>query len=155
MFLVYLEFLFGFKGQIIVNSVLTGVNVSVALRGWCFDILVSHKIAKHFLPKIITSLRNEGVEVRGCPQTKAVVHDVVEATEEDWYTEYLDLIIGIKIVNDIAEAINHINKYGTKHSDAILTANFNKALQFIREVDSAAVYWNASTRFTDGNQYGL
>jgi glutamate-5-semialdehyde dehydrogenase len=134
------------------------INAKCQRPGTCNStdkLLVSYKIAKHFLPKIITSLRNEGVEVRGCSQTKAIVHDVIKATEEDWYTEYLDLIIGIKIVKDIAEAINHINKYGTNHSDAILTANFNKALQFIREVDSAAVYWNASTRFTDGNQYGL
>jgi len=67
----------------------------------------------------------------------------------------LDLIIGVKIVSGLDEAIAHINKYGTKHSDAILTSDFNKALRFIRDVDSAAVYWNASTRFTDGNQYGL
>ena len=77
------------------------------------------------------------------------------ATEEDWYTEFLDLIIGIKIVENTQEAIDHINKYGTNHSESILTANFDKALKFIREVDSAAVYWNASTRFTDGNQFGM
>jgi glutamate-5-semialdehyde dehydrogenase len=95
------------------------------------------------------------VEVRGCSKTREIVHDVKIATEEDWYTEYLDLIIGIKVLEDLTEAINHINKYGSNHSDAILTVNFNKALRFIKEVDSAAVYWNASTRFTDGNQYGL
>jgi glutamate-5-semialdehyde dehydrogenase len=134
------------------------INAKCQRPGTCNStdkLLVSRNIAGHFLPKIIASLRNEGVEVRGCSHTRAVVSDVKLATEEDWYTEYLDLIIGIKIVEDIAEAIVHINKYGSKHSDAILTANFNKALQFIREVDSAAVYWNASTRFTDGNQYGL
>jgi glutamate-5-semialdehyde dehydrogenase len=134
------------------------INAKCQRPGTCNStdkLLVSRNIAEHFLPKIITRLRSEGVEIRGCSQTRAVVPDVKRATEEDWYTEYLDLIIGIKIVEDITEAIAHINTYGTKHSDAILTANFNKALQFIREVDSAAVYWNASTRFTDGNQYGL
>ena len=100
-------------------------------------------------------MREHGVEVRGCEETRKVVPDVKPATEDDWYTEYLDLIIGVKVVNDIDEAINHINKYGTKHSEAILTSDFNKALKFIRGVDAAAIYWNASTRFTDGNQYGL
>ena len=77
------------------------------------------------------------------------------ATEQDWYTEYLDLIIGVKIVKNVDEAISHINKYSSKHSEAILTASFDKALKFIKQIDSAAVYWNASTRFTDGNQFGL
>ena len=77
------------------------------------------------------------------------------ATEEDWSTEYLDLIIGVKVVKNLTEAIMHINKYSTKHSESILTANFDKAMKFIKEIDSAAVYWNASTRFTDGNQFGL
>jgi glutamate-5-semialdehyde dehydrogenase len=77
------------------------------------------------------------------------------AVEEDWGTEYLDLIIAIKIVESLDEAIIHINKYGTKHSESILTGDFDKALTFIREVDAAAIYWNASTRFTDGNQFGL
>ncbi|MDH2901902.1 MAG: gamma-glutamyl-phosphate reductase, partial [archaeon] len=74
---------------------------------------------------------------------------------EDWYTEYLDLIMGVKIVKDLDDAIAHISKYGTKHSESIITTDFEKARRFIREVDSAAVYWNASTRFTDGNQFGL
>ena len=77
------------------------------------------------------------------------------ATKEDWNTEYLDLIIGIKVVNNLEEAIAHINKYGTHHSESILTKNFGKALKFTKEVDSAAVYWNASTRFTDGNNFGF
>jgi glutamate-5-semialdehyde dehydrogenase len=118
-------------------------------------LLVHKNIAESFLPTIVKSLRDHGVEVRGCEETGRIIKDVVPATEEDWYTEYLDLIIGIKVINGIDEAIAHINKYGTKHSEAILTSDFNKALTFIKCVDSAAVYWNASTRFTDGNQYGL
>lgn len=134
------------------------INAKCQRPGTCNaaeKLLINRKVAEKFLPPIIESLRGHGVEVRGCEETRKIVPNVIPATEEDWYTEYLDLIIGIKVVNNIEEAINHINKYGTKHSDAIITADFNKALKFIREVDSAAVYWNASTRFTDGNQYGL
>ena len=104
---------------------------------------------------MIAELRKNGVEVRGDEETQKIVPDVKAATEEDWGTEYLDLIIGVKVVKDLNEAIAHINKYGTKHSDSILTADFDKAMKFIKEIDSAAVYWNASTRFTDGNQFGL
>ena len=118
-------------------------------------ILVHKKIAKQFLPVVIDALRKAKVEVRGDQKTVEIVPDVKLATEEDWWTEYLDLIIGVKVVEDLDEAIAHINKYGTKHSEAILTSDFNKALKFIQEVDAAAVYWNASTRFTDGNQFGL
>jgi glutamate-5-semialdehyde dehydrogenase len=118
-------------------------------------LLVHSKIAKHYLPLVIAALRKEGVEVRGDEETQKIVPDVKLATEQDWYTEYLDLIIGVKVVKNLDEAIAHINKYGTKHSDSILTADFDKAMKFIHEIDSAAVYWNASTRFTDGNQFGL
>ena len=134
------------------------INAKCQRPGTCNaaeKLLVHKDIAKKFLPRIINELRNHGVEIRGCEETRKIVPDVKPATEEDWYTEYLDLIIGVKIVSGLDEAIAHINKYGTKHSDAILTSDFNKALRFIRDVDSAAVYWNASTRFTDGNQYGL
>ncbi|MEM2969869.1 MAG: glutamate-5-semialdehyde dehydrogenase, partial [Candidatus Bathyarchaeia archaeon] len=118
-------------------------------------LLVHKDIAEQFLPRVIKALREHGVEIRGCKETQRIVTDVIPASEEDWYTEYLDLIIGIKVVNGLDEAIFHINKYGTKHSEAILTEDFSKALAFIQRVDCAAAYWNASTRFTDGNQYGL
>lgn len=118
-------------------------------------LLVHKDVAESFLPKIIKALRDHGVEVRGCAETQKIVADVVPATEKDWYTEYLDLIIGVKVVGGLEEAISHINKYGSKHSESILTSDFGKALAFIRRVDAAAVYWNASTRFTDGNQFGL
>jgi len=134
------------------------INAKCQRPGTCNAVeklLVHRNIAQSFLPVIIKHLREHGVEVRGCEETRKVVPDVKPATEDDWYTEYLDLIIGVKVVNDIDEAINHINKYGTKHSEAILTSDFNKALKFIRGVDAAAIYLNASTRFTDGNQYGL
>jgi len=134
------------------------INAKCQRPGTCNaaeKLLVHSSVAERFLPVAITALRAKGVEVRGCEKTAKIVTDVKRATEEDWYTEYLDFIIGVKVVKDLDEAIAHINKYGTKHSDSILTANFDKALRFIREVDSAAVYWNASTRFTDGNQFGL
>jgi glutamate-5-semialdehyde dehydrogenase len=118
-------------------------------------LIVDKNIAAVFLPKMIRMLQEKGVEIRGDKETQSIVPEVKLATEEDWFTEYLDLIMAIKVVGGLDEAIAHINKYGTKHSDSILTTSFDKALRFIKEVDSAAVYWNASTRFTDGNQFGL
>jgi glutamate-5-semialdehyde dehydrogenase len=118
-------------------------------------LLVDSKIAKQYLPVIIAELRKHKVEVRGDEATQKIVPDVKAAAEQDWYTEYLDLIIGVKVVSGLEEAIAHINKYGTHHSDSIVTKDFAKAQRFLKEVDSAAVYWNVSTRFTDGNQFGL
>jgi len=134
------------------------INAKCQRPGTCNaaeKLLVHTSVAEQFLPVVIAELRKNGVEVRGCQKTAVIVSGVTLATEEDWYTEYLDFIIGVKVVKDLDEAIAHVNKYSTKHSESILTANFDKAMRFIREVDSAAVYWNASTRFTDGNQFGL
>jgi glutamate-5-semialdehyde dehydrogenase len=134
------------------------VNAKCQRPGVCNaaeKLLVDAAIAEAFLPKAIAALRAKSVEIRGDQTTQRIVSDVKAATEEDWYTEYLDLIMGVKVVTDVDEAIAHINKYSSKHSESILTTNFDKALKFIKEVDSAAVYWNASTRFTDGNQFGL
>ena len=134
------------------------INAKCQRPGTCNaaeKLLVHRHIAKQFLPIVVDALRKKGVEVRGCKKTVEILPDVKPAIEEDWGTEYLDLIMGIKVMEDLSEAILHINQYGTKHSESILTADFNKALRFIREIDAAAVYWNASTRFTDGNQFGL
>jgi glutamate-5-semialdehyde dehydrogenase len=134
------------------------VNAKCQRPGTCNaaeKLLVKSSIAKRFLPVVIAALRKEGVEVRGDEETVKIVPDAKPATEKDWYTEYLDLIIGVKVVENLDAAVAHINKYGSKHSESILTADFDAAMRFIREVDSAAVYWNASTRFTDGNQFGL
>jgi glutamate-5-semialdehyde dehydrogenase len=134
------------------------INAKVQRPGTCNaaeKLIVHSKIAKSYLPIVIAELRKNGVEIRGDEETRKIVPDVKVATEADWGTEYLDLIICIKVVKNLDEAIAHINKYGTKHSDSILTKDFTKAMKFIKEVDSAAVYWNASTRFTDGNQFGL
>jgi len=134
------------------------INAKVQKPGACNaaeKLLVHGKVAKQFLPVVIDALRKNKVEVRGCEKTVKIVPDVKPATEKDWWTEYLDYIIAVKVVDNLDEAIAHINKYGTKHSESILTADFNKSLKFIQEIDAAAVYWNASTRFTDGNQFGL
>lgn len=134
------------------------INAKCQRPGTCNaaeKLLVHINIARKFLPIVAAALRKEHVEIRADEATLKIIHDAKPATEQDWYTEYSDLIIGIKVVNNLDEAIAHINKYSTKHSDSILTKDFEKAMRFIREVDSAAVYWNASTRFTDGNQFGL
>lgn len=134
------------------------INSKVQKPGVCNaaeKLLVDEKIAKQYLPVIIAELRKNKVEVRGDKETRKIVPDVKAATEEDWHIEYLDLIMGVKVVSGLDEAIAHINKYGTHHSDSIVTKDFAKAQRFLKEVDSAAVYWNVSTRFTDGNQFGL
>ncbi len=134
------------------------INAKCQRPGTCNaaeKLLVHKNIAKQYLPIVIAELRKNGVEVCGDEETCNIVPDVKAATDQDWGTEYLDLKIGIKVVKNLNDAIGHINKYGTHHSESILTVDFGKALQFIKEIDSAAVYWNASTRFTDGNQFGL
>ena len=118
-------------------------------------LLVSEKVAPLFLPKILPVLEKLGVEIRGGKKVRRIFLVGKEATEEDWNTEYLDYIISVKVVKDIDEAITHINKYGTKHSEAIVTNNYQNAQKFLEEVDAAAVFVNASTRFTDGFEFGL
>ncbi len=118
-------------------------------------LLVHRDIAEEFLPEIAKMFEKAGVEIRGCEKTREILKGIKKATEDDWKTEYLDLIISIKIVNSIDEAIKHISKYGTSHSDAIITENKENAEKFLKMVDSAAVYHNASTRFTDGGEFGL
>ncbi len=117
-------------------------------------LLVDAKIAEKFLPKVKAALEERNVEVRGCEKTRAIIK-VKAAAEKDWSTEYLDYIISIKVVNGIDEAIEHINRYGSHHTDAIITTNKEKAKKFMDLVDSANVFWNCSTRFSDGFRYGL
>ncbi len=118
-------------------------------------LLVHQRVAKAFLPRVIGRLQEAKVEVRGDEAVRAIVPGVAAAAEEDWSTEYLDLILSVKVVRSLTEAIEHIRRYGSAHSDAIVTADDATALRFVQEVDSAAVYVNASTRFTDGFQFGL
>lgn len=118
-------------------------------------LLVHQAVAGPFLPRIADCLRGGGVELRGCPLTLQLVPTAKPATEEDWQTEYLDLILSIRVVKDLEEAIQHIATYGSGLAEAIITNNYYTARQFIRRVDAAAVLVNTSTRFTDGNQFGL
>jgi len=126
----------------------------VAVCNAAETLLIDSKIAEKFLPKVKTALEKNNVELRGCGKTTSII-DIQPATEEDWSTEYLDYILSIKIVDGLDEAIDHINKYGSGHTDTIVTANKEKAGMFMDKVDSANVLWNCSTRFADGFRYGL
>ncbi|MFC6181413.1 glutamate-5-semialdehyde dehydrogenase [Lactiplantibacillus daowaiensis] len=118
-------------------------------------VLIHRAVAADYLPTIITALRDQGVEVRGDAATQAIVPDVILATATDWRTEYNDLIIAIKVVDSEAEAITHINRYNTQHSEAIVTDNYQAGKLFQQRVNAACVYINASTRFTDGFEFGF
>ncbi|MDR1689811.1 MAG: glutamate-5-semialdehyde dehydrogenase [Clostridiales bacterium] len=142
---------FDMAREIIVNAKTQRPGVCNALE----KVLIHKDIAEEFLPIICDALKEKGVQLRGDFEAKSICPDMVTATEEDWFTEYLDLIIAIKIVNDIGEAIEHIGTYSSGHSEAIITNNYANSRRFLAEVDSAAVYVNASTRFTDGAQFGL
>ena len=121
----------------------------------CESLLVHEKIAEDFLPAVGKALQEKKVEIRGDEATQKLVDGSVAATEEDWGTEYADYILSTRVVKDIDEAIEHIRKYSTGHSEAIVTENYTNAQRFLNEVDAAAVYVNASTRFTDGGQFGF
>ena len=119
-------------------------------------LLVDEKVAEEFLPRIAELYQEKKVELRGCKQTQRILGDaVIAATEEDWYTEYLGPILAIKIVSGVEEAIEHINTYGSHHTDSIITENYSIAREFLAAVDSSSVMINASTRFADGFEYGL
>ena len=118
-------------------------------------LLVDEKIADEFIPRIVNELLKSNVEIRGDEKVMSLCDDAIMATEEDYYTEYNDYIIAVKTVNGVEEAIKHINKYNTKHSEAIITNDYEVSQRFLREVDAAAVYVNASTRFTDGFEFGF
>ena len=118
-------------------------------------LLVAEAIAQEIKPPLADQLLAKGVELRGCEQTRALLPNINAASEADWSTEYLAPILSIKIVPDMAAAIEHINHYGSHHTDAIITENFTRARQFLREVDSSSVMVNASTRFADGFEYGF
>ena len=134
------------------------LNAKVQRPGVCNameTLLVHEKVANRFLPKIAKALRKEGVELRGCPRTRKVLTGLKAAREEDWFQEYLDLILSIKVVNGIEEAVEHIKRYGSLHTEAILTADYQNAQRFLKEVNSSCVLINASTRFNDGFELGL
>lgn len=137
------------------NIILNGKTSRPSVCNAIETVLLNQKIAREFLPSLCEQLKKANVEIRGCEKCLAICPDLKLATDEDWSTEYGDLILSIKIVDDLDEAIEHINKYGTGHSEAIVTTNYHHALKFQKMVDAAAVYVNASTRFTDGNEFGF
>ena len=134
------------------------LNAKVQKPGVCNameTLLVHEKVAGRFLPEVARILREAGVELRGCPRTRKILPDIKEAKEEDWYEEYLDLILAVKVVDGIDEAMHHIATYGSLHTESILTADYRNAQRFLREVGSSCVLVNASTRFNDGFELGL
>lgn len=118
-------------------------------------LLINENIAEEFLPIAVKELREAGVVLRGDEKSQAIIDDIEKANDEDWSKEYLDYVMAVKIVKDVDEAINHINKYGTGHSEAIITESYKNSQKFLQKVDAAAVYVNASTRFTDGSEFGF
>jgi glutamate-5-semialdehyde dehydrogenase len=137
--------------RIVINAKCQRPGVCNAME----TLLVHEAVAQTFLPEILRLLNEKGVEVRGCLRTREIVPDVKEATEEDWATEYLDLILAVKVVESLGEAIAHITQYGSMHSEAILSNDYANIMRFTSEVDAAALYVNASTRFTDGGEFGF
>ncbi len=133
-------------------------NAKTSRYGTCNTmetLLVARPVAVSILPEIARIYTAKGVEMRGCPQTREILPDIVEATEEDWFTEYLAPVIAIRIVDDLDAAMDHIQRYGSQHTDTIVTEDYSRARRFLREVDSSSVMVNASTRFADGFEYGL
>lgn len=133
-------------------------NAKVQRPGVCNSmetLLVHRSVAEEFLPKVYERYKEAGVEVRGCPATRKILKDATEASEEDWTAEYLDLILAVKVVASMDEAVSHIARYGSLHTEAIVTREYSNAQRFMREVNSSTVLVNASTRFSDGFQLGL
>ncbi len=134
------------------------LNAKVQRPGVCnaMETLLIHRdSAAVFVPQIVTAMRLAGVEVRGCAAARALVTDLVPATEQDWYAEYLDLILALRVVDDFDQAREHIETYGSLHTEVIVTTNYEHSRRFLREINSSVVMVNASSRFSDGNQLGL
>ena len=134
------------------------LNAKVQRPGVCNameTLLVHRSFAKQHLGKLVSALQKSGVSIRGCERTCRIAPGITAAAEEDWSTEYLDLMLAVRVVDSIDEAMEHIARYGSMHTDAIVTTDYNNSQKFLREVNSSVVLVNASTRFNDGNQLGL
>ncbi len=141
--------------QMAADIVINAKTQRVGVCNACESLLVNRKVKDAFLPVLAERLKEKHVEVRADKDAGELMPGAVPATEEDWGTEYLDYILSVKVVDSVEEAIAHINKYNTKHSEAIITNDYAHSQKFLDEVDAAAVYVNASTRFTDGNEFGF
>ncbi|MDP1776976.1 MAG: glutamate-5-semialdehyde dehydrogenase, partial [Moraxellaceae bacterium] len=140
------------------KAIKIAINAKTHRYGVCNameTLLIDEPVAAALLPTLADQYRAKGVELRGCERSRALVSDLLEATEDDWYTEYLAPVLAIKVVDGIEPAIEHINQYGSHHTDAIVTENYTRARRFLAAVDSSSVMVNASTRFADGFEYGL
>ncbi len=134
------------------------INAKVQRPGVCNameTLLIHQDIAETFVPRIAAAMRAQGVELRGCATTREFAETVLPATEEDWYAEYLDLTLAVRVVESLTEAIAHIRKYGSLHTEVIVTRDYENSQKFLRQVNSSVVMVNASSRFSDGNQFGL
>jgi len=134
------------------------INAKVQRPGVCNameTLLIHQDIAETFVPRITNAMRAQGVELRGCEITREFAENILPATEDDWYAEYLDLTLAVRVVGNVNEAIDHIRKYGSLHTEVIITRDYEHSQQFLREVNSSVVMVNASSRFADGNQFGL
>ena len=141
--------------EMAVNIVINGKCQRPGVCNALETLLVHQDIAASFLPLVASKLIKAGVELRGCPRTKEILPDIKDAVEEDWPAEFLDLILAVKIVDDLDAAMDHIVKYGSQHTEVIVTNSYANGQRFIKEVDASAVMVNASTRFSDGGQFGL
>jgi len=137
--------------RIVCNGKIQRPGVCNALEG----LLVHRSVAEEFLPVMARQLREKGVELRGCPRSCSLVDEMIPASEQDWGTEFLDLILAVKIVDSMDEAMEYIAEYGSQHTETIVTRSYRRSQRFLREVDASAVMINASTRFNDGGQFGL
>src|SRR5271154_1341254 len=142
---------FDMAEKIVINAKCQRPGVCNAIE----TLLIDETIADQFLPRVAKALAEKKVELRGDERTRQLVPSAKPATEDDWYAEYLELILAVRVINGVDEAVDHITKYGSAHSDAIVTGNKATAEKFLREVDSSSVFWNASTRLADGGQYGF
>jgi len=144
---------FDMADRIVINAKTQRPSVCNAAE----KLLVHERVAAEYVPRIVRKLIDAGVEVRGDEKSRrlAAGAKVAAASEQDWGEEYLRLCMAVRVIADVDEAISHINRYSTKHSDSIVTRDESNARKFLRSVDSAAVYWNASTRFTDGAEFGF
>lgn len=137
--------------NILVNAKTQRIGVCNA----CESLVIHRNIIGEFLPKAVSALKEHNVEIRGDKEARDISGEIVSATDEDFYTEYLDYIISVRTVGSVEEAIDHINEHNTKHSETIITENYETACKFLDEIDAACVYVNASTRFTDGEEFGF
>ena len=138
-----------------VNIIFNAKTQRIGVCNACESLVVHEKILEEFLPLLKKKLQEKQVELRGDEAVCRTIDDVIPAKEEDWGKEYLDYILSIRTVSSLDEAIEHINRYNTGHSEAIITENYEHAQRFLNEIDAAAVYVNASTRFTDGFEFGF